>query len=455
MSSFDPLWVAPRSGQDWRDEDVPRATDWLKSFVPAFEWERRIEHAAHWLEAAKAERIAGGRPTELHDPADLIAWLIFQAETFATDRMHWVPEVAAHIVPVMKRIGADLPLLKEIEGVEARAERLMTSEKRQPYAGFFELLVALAYRRRGWSGVRFVPEQPGGPQTPDLVASRSRRRWAVECKRMGTSAYEKTEKARGEAIAQAVHDLALSAGRSVIVEVVYRQELVSVPDDHLIPYVEAFLRDARTSTWRTDLSEGRIREVNWRLAHAVLGRDYVYFGSSRMIELLVGKYLHEASHSLSARWRPWREHSLYADAVYQASVVSWLSGSSDAVNKKARHFRSVVAKAEAQLPPDMPGVIHVGVGMATSQLVEATRHLQNRWELRDFRPATSRLRWVYSNIFAPEVTTRQDESWALNETTIPYRIGRHSTSEPLPGHSLLTPDTDMRPGVHWDGYSDS
>src|SRR3546814_4082889 len=42
----------------------------------------------------------------------------------------------------------------------------------------------------------------------------------------------------------------------------------------------------------------------------------------------------------------------------------------------------------------------------------------------DFDPGMSRLRWVYGEYFAPEVSTRSDESWAIEETSASYRVGR-------------------------------
>ena len=74
----------------------------------------------------------------------------------------------------------------------------------------------------------FVPERPGGGRTPDLTVSRPRRRWAVECKRLGVSTYAVTEKVRGKMLAKPVHDLSLTAGRSIVLEVTYHQELASL-----------------------------------------------------------------------------------------------------------------------------------------------------------------------------------------------------------------------------------
>ena len=193
MNDANPMWVAPRTGHDWRDEDILRATAWFRSFVPRREWERRTEATRNLLVKAWGEW-AEGRPGPLYDPADAAAWHIFQAEAYAVDRQHWFPEASAQIAPIMTRIGQELRLLQTIRGVEERASRLMTAERRQPDGGLFELLVSLAYRRGGWSDVAFVPERPGGGRTPDLTVSRPRRRWAVECKRLGISTYAATEK---------------------------------------------------------------------------------------------------------------------------------------------------------------------------------------------------------------------------------------------------------------------
>ena len=71
----------------------------------------------------------------------------------------------------------------------------------------------------------------------------------------------------------------------------------------------------------------------------------------------------------------------------------------------------------------------------------------------DFDPGDTRLRWVYGEYVAPEVTTRSDESWAIEETSASYRVGRHGTREPLPYHMLLTPEIKINRGVHWDPAS--
>lgn len=447
--AHNPAWVAPSEGHDWQDEDVLRASRWLRAFVPERDMERRIEDAREHLLTARHGWDYGEWPP-LFDPADAAAWYIFQAETFAVDRQFWVPDAMARIVPVLKRLGQSLDLLRTVIGAEERAARLMNSERRQPDSGLYELLVAAAYRRHGWTRVEFVPEMRGGPRTPDLHVARPRTRWAAECKRLVPNTYATRERACGAALAKPVHALCLARGVSAVVEVKWRVELHTVPAEYLVDRVAEALGDTLHPRWADEVSEGRVRPVNWRLARGVLAHDDVYFGSSRMIELLSGVYVHEADHSMAARWRPAPERPFFAEAVYQASVVSWTSLSLEAMSAKTRHFRSIVADAERQLPDDRPGVVHIGIESSPLMVVAAARHLFNFAEARTFRTTRSRLRWVYANYFMPELTTHRNESWAFTETIAPYKVGRHNTAWPLPNHLVVSPDEEIVDGVFWD-----
>ena len=165
-----------------------------------------------------------------------------------------------------------------------------------------------------------------------------------------------------------------------------------------------------------------------------------------MIESLTGAYIHEADHSMAAKWRPNPERPFYAAAVYQASIVSWVCTAEESIQRKARHFRATLAKAEDQLPADRPGVIHIGIETAPGADVAETRHIRNWLEASSFNTSTSRLRWVYASYFVPEITTAPNESWAITETTAPYKVGSHNTKWPLPDHLLLSPESDFTVG---------
>ncbi len=447
MSDTGPLWFAQRKGQDWRDEDVLAMIDWLVSNVPSREWERRMDRVRTNFEQGK-QAWAAGQQAALFDPKDLIAWYVFQANAYAAERQDFFEPECFRIAPVFRRLGQVLQSLRQVKGIEERAARLMTDGRKQPDDNLFELLVAASYKRGGWNEVAFVPEVKGGPKTQDLMVTRPRSRWAVECKRVNRSGYEAEEKAFGDALAAPVHALCRASGRSLVIEVFFHEELCNVENSYLVERARAFIDDPRRGGWSDSVAEGRVRDIDWRLMQMVLSADDIFFGSSRMVELLVGEYVPFADHNVAADWTPAEERPLHATAISQASVVSWLSGSSQAAFRKGRHFRAIVGRATEQLPGDCPAVIHVGYEARDGNTVDGRRHQLNQQEMRDFDPGRSRLRWVYGNYLSPEHTTARDEASALSETTATYRIGRHRTNDPLPRH-LLFDDQPGDPGCHW------
>ncbi len=444
-----PSWTAPREGHDWIDNDVLVAVHWLKSFVTPKDWAKREAATLEFFLTARG-RWAQGETTPLFDLRDKMAWYVFQAETYAKGREYWEPNTTARVVPHLKKIGKELDVLKSVGGVDARVARAMTSGRADPDASIFELLVALAYKRNGWEAVEFVPEQPGIARTHDIDVRRNRSRWAVECKWMRKAAYLENQKPKVHEMARLLQVAALERNVSAIVEVDFRTEIDELPTDYLRTQFMRF-RGNTPHVWEDEYTRGMIRLVDWRLARQVFASDYVYAESSRYIELLTGVFDEESEYEVFSKWRPAKDKPFFADQIYQAVVVRWRTSSETAQSWKAKHFKSIVAKANGQFPGDRPAVVHVGVEASLSKADEFWRHFMNTFEMRWFDPKVSRLRWVYGNYLAPEQTTHPNETWAITETTVPYRVGRHSTAEPLPRHMLLDEESKARDGVHWDG----
>src|SRR5690606_22961374 len=140
---------------------------------------QRMDAVRDRFEAGK-RAWAQGNPEPLFDPEDAIFWYLFQAAAYASpDRRHdYFEPDAFRISPVFARLGQMLPQLSHVVGIEDRLEILITKGKSQPDAGLYEVLVAGAYKSRGWKTVTFVPEQPGIAKTQDLLVTNGRRRWA-------------------------------------------------------------------------------------------------------------------------------------------------------------------------------------------------------------------------------------------------------------------------------------
>lgn len=447
---FDPevMWIAQRHGQDWRDDVVLAAADWLEGLVPSADWKARAAAVETRFQAAKIDW-AEGRRVPLFDPDDSIAWYLHQARRYADPKLrpdYFLPE-GYRIAPLVRRIGQLLPDLREIGGAEERATRLMTQNLPQPDDGIYELLVAGAYRRRGWDKVSFVCETPGIGKSHDLLIDRPRSHWAAECKRAGRSGYARDERLAGERMGEQAHALSRMAGRPLVVMVRYREELHLLGDDYLTAKVEHFLGGNGPFEWRDDGAEGVVMDVLWNPLHGVMLHDDIYFGSSRMFELLVGAYDPSIDFTMAGDWEPAEGRPFHATWVDHVSLVAWRSVSDESARRKAMHFRGLVARAANQLPGDRPGVVHVGYEAVGGNSADGRRHELNRRAMRAFEAGSTRLRMVYGNYFMNELVTARNESAAVVETMAWYPIGGSRGSGPLPGHMLFV-DEDGTPGSH-------
>lgn len=442
---LDPDWTAPKLGHDWSDKNVQKAVDWFQSFVPAADMSARLARAKAYLLAAR-ERWLEGHSAATHDRSDMAAWQMLQGATFAVGRYYWTPDDSVKIVPYLTRIGMQLDLVRKIPGAEERAERLMNEGRSQPEAGIYELLVAQAWRRHGWT-VEFVPESKTH-STPDLRVQKGNRHWSIECKRFMDARYTTLEREKGRLLANPIHRLSEKMAQPLFMRVIYKVELSSIPEDYLESRLSQ-VADITHAAWSDEIAMVSVRPPNWPLIRRVMNVDDVFYGSSRMIELFAGEYSHAADHSFSGRWRPSEKHIFHAETLYHGSLVSWFSDSRAAKEHKARHFRRILFSGEKQLDRDKPGVIHIGVETMDGGKVDAIRHTRNLIESYLYEPQNPRLRWVYGNYFVPELTTNPNETWAMNETMVPYKIGRHKTAWPLPDHLLITPEEESHSGYHW------
>lgn len=442
-----PLWIAQRRGQNWRDEETLAAIAWMTRSLDPTDLRVRLEAVQEKFQQGRRAWQQGDR-VALFDERDLAAWYVFQAKAYAANRSDWYEPEAYRLAPVFRRIGQLLAELQSISGAEERAARILTEGRRQPDDGIYELLVSATYRRSGWEKVEFVPEEPGRRKTHDLNVASGRRRWAVECKRVGRSEYVADERRHGERLAEPVHALSRKGQSSAILKVDFRVELSEVPTEYLADLVARAAARGGATQWDDEISKGHVRDVAWHLLRPVLVSDDLYFGSSRMIQLAAGSYVAEADHSVDGDWTPSRERPFHAHDVMRLSVVSWFSSSREAARRKAKHFRGMVAKAARQLPGDRPGVVHVGYELLGGNGADARRDLANRLELLNFDVEKSRLRFVYGNYMVPEHVTAANESAALTETTATYPIGSGRTPDPVP-HHLLFSEGAVLPGGYW------
>lgn len=443
----DILWTAQRHGQDWDDPHVLTALEWMTSFISSADWGRRMENTAAFFETAKQSWAAGHR-APLFDSRDGIAWYAHQAQCYGDHNRRgdlFEPE-GYRIAPLFRRIGQMLPILQSVTGIGDRVERLMSDGRTQPDDGIYELLVAAAYGKRDWK-VSFVPEKPGIEKQPDLIVEKGHSSWAVECKRAGRSDYARKERGAGHLMADAFHELSRRKNRSMLVLAVFEKEVANLGASYLEEKARRFMQKPGSYRWSDEGGFGMVSDIPWANLRRVLQVDDVTFGSSRMIELVMGSHEHPVDYSMAGAWRAADGRPFHATSVQHLSLVGWSTRSEESARRKAQHFRGIVGRACEQLPGDRPGAIHVGYEAVGGNTVDGLRHRLNREQISDFDPESSQLRVVYGNYFMPEHVTSRNESLAVTETLAWYPV-KGAKSEPLKNHMLFV-DEEPRPGTHF------
>ena len=286
-----PREFPPFGGTD--DPDIENALQWFLGFLDPDDWKTRVAAIERDIESGMQPRTRhfdaedyvsayGGR--------DRIAWYLYLVDTAQHDPLKYEPTQGARVIPIFKRLGADLGLLKRIGGVEERVQRLLGGERAQPDGGLFELLVALLWKRNGYPTVEFIPECPPG-KSPDILARSAREEWFVECKRLQkSSAYSERERQKWLAMWSRFARHLTRHNLSLVFEITFHVELASLPDDFLVaqlagklPFLSFPCHIASNETW-----DVTARPVDYRRARAHLRRYRVRIPSDQMQELLAG-----------------------------------------------------------------------------------------------------------------------------------------------------------------------
>ncbi len=134
MLNFEnPMWIAQRERQDWRDDDSLAAIDWLASTVAEGEWRRRVDTTEARFQTAKDEWAQGHR-VPLFDPNDFDRLVRQSSASIRRSgcQIRFLEPEGYRIAPIFRRLGQLLPELKAIQGADERAARLMAKVDRSP-----------------------------------------------------------------------------------------------------------------------------------------------------------------------------------------------------------------------------------------------------------------------------------------------------------------------------------
>ena len=439
------------------DADLENALQWFLEFLSDDDWKRRVAAVEENIETGirpKARDFRAEDYVAIYSGADRIAWYLYLLDTAQHAPLKYEAVQGARVIPVFKRLGADLDLLKGIGGVEDRVGRLIDPERSQPDGGLFELIIALLWKRNGWATVEFIPES-SQRKTPDFRAHSGRDEWFVECKRLQKSSeYSERERAKWLAMWSMFVQYLTRERISLVFEMTFHVELESLPDDYLMSQLAGKLRFlsfpcqiVSNETW-----DVIARPVDYGRASAHLNKYRVRVPSDQVQELVAGYRDPRRGFSCAiegdgGRVGEFVGQNQFLDTLSFAACSFWNCDASEAISHKARNIRRHVGRAARQLPQAGKCAVHVGLETLDGPVVEDARFRRIMTSMSRFDSGKD-LRWVYCHLF--ESYAPPDQSWVIDETVLHF--GRHPTShdEPIASRFSIVPEEETSSdGVHW------
>ncbi len=206
------------------------AREWLLGFVPPGEWKRRRTAIADAVERMTTDPASVDVLAFRDDSAN---WYLYLLDVFVRTPLEVEVHQAARILPVFAAIGRNLDLIRAIKGSTERVQRMLTTPRADADAVLFELLVAAGYARLGGQ-VELIPET-SAQKTPDMVVVRNGGEFLIECKRLARrSDREISESEKWRKIWRPVRELLVQHGHWVVVDIDFREDILSLPDDFAV-----------------------------------------------------------------------------------------------------------------------------------------------------------------------------------------------------------------------------
>ncbi|MGL5130753.1 MAG: hypothetical protein ACRC7D_22070 [Aeromonas popoffii] len=443
------------------DNDVQHAINWIKGHLSQNEWINRYSKIEQSIRSKMLKSFSGNWMIEYPSISireDRIGWYLYISDAAFNNPIGYDPNEGARIIPILKRLGSELDVLKKIEGIEDKIIKMLTIERSQPDATIFEILVALLWIRNGYENVKFIGESPPNKR-PDISAHLNGYEWNIECKRLSMRAeYSINEKNKWSKMWGDFRKN-LKNKYSMIFEMTFHVELSSLPDNflscqllHLLPNITIPCK-----VIDNDKISVNVRYVNYDKIKEHLVDYLVKFPSEQFIELIGGKRDNnfEFTAIVSGKFSEIGDHkanNIFLDDVEFASAAYWQCDNQQSINTKARDIRKRLSSAVQQLPKELPSIVHIFLETLDGSNVEIARNKKIYNTMKTFNADGKNLAGVYCHLiqsYAPP-----DQAWVIDETVHYFKKGSTSFPEPIKTRSIIIPeheadDNPQNIPVHW------
>jgi hypothetical protein len=329
--------------------------------MPAGQWDSRRAAIEQHLEAILTPRASPPTDTGYYrligPEGDQIAWYLYLVETSLYEPRLTEVNQASRVLPLFRRLGSELDLLRTVKGIDDKAVFLLTNPKSQPDSTLFEMLIALLWKRNGWTDVELIPADPAA-KSPDIRAARGAEEWFVETKRLTTnSGYSLKERDKWLRMWNRMKDALVKAGLPVILDITFHVELETLDDnfarDQLagkLKFVVGPCELVSNEQWTVS-----VRFVDFDKIRRHFERWYVKSHSRQLQELVGGRWERGRGFTMimeapMVRVGEGRGIDHYVERINWAAGAYWHCDAERAYEKKARDIRGHLADAVDRLP---------------------------------------------------------------------------------------------------------
>lgn len=440
-----------------QDIEIENTYRWFKEFISEKNWERRKNEIEDYLSGIIRTSEPFSQPisegTLVVIQKDQIGWYLYLVHTYLYEPYKYEYYQGARVLPIFKRLGTDLSLLKSIEGINKKMRNLLNKRTSEADAILFEVLTALLWTRNGWT-VKVIEEGKSG-KTPDFSVSKGKEEWQVECKRQKkTSDYTYKETKKRQILISQISKMLLNY--NVLLDITFHVELISLPDTYLRDLLEDIIPKKTTS--------GRIianKEVDIDLSFVDISsiQDHLkkYFvknNSPQHLELIANKPIDHSSFTSGFIGNFFyvgedNANNLYISDIINAFGVHCCCDASKALFAKARDVRNQIYDAIDQFNSDTNAVIHIGMETFDGPKVEKARLEKIINTMENINTEQNKLCWIYYHYF--QSYTRSHTDWLFDETVSTAK----SFINPVPlikKTFLIIPEDEIsiKNGSHWD-----
>ena len=442
--------------KQYDDEDVINSWKWFMSFISEKEWRKRktnieIKIAVEFRTSQPfSEPLTEGTLLAVKD--DIIGWYLYLVGVLINEPHKYEYFQGARVIPIFKRLGVDLDILKKIGGVEHKIKNLVRKRKSEADAIFFELLTALLWAKNGYK-VAFINEK-NNIKTPDIIAKKNGQEWNIECKRQSkTSDYTYRETTKRQKMVSYISRTLLE--NNILLDIVFHVEIETLPDTFLRDLLEEKLKFAKAGKIVSN------NEVDIDFAFVDIASIKNHLGNfsvkhnSPMLHKLIGKKpVDNKAFTCGVYANFFRVgegdiNNLYISDVSNAYGVYWACDAKEALWAKARDIKSQVYKAIQQFNSENTAVVHIGLETFDGPEVERTRFEKIDKTIKEIDTTKTSLGWIFCHFF--QSYSRYDQDWIFDET-VSTMTSYINPKSPLSLKSLIVPnDGDIVDGIsHWD-----